>query len=242
MQLAYLALVFFTAFFVQSSIGFGAAIIAIALGSLVAGLDDLLPTIVFASIAVSGFLAVRHAGHIDKRLLFGRVVPLMGIGIPVGLQLYDLLDGPSLKRLFGAFVVLVSVIELVRLRLHAGRTARPLDPVSGGAFLLAGGVIHGLFATGGPLVVYVISRNLADKSAFRATLSGLWVVLNTILLVTFVASGRVDSTNLVFTAQMLVPLALGLLAGEWLHARIRGEAFRVAVYVLLLATGVVLVT
>ena len=43
------------------------------------------------------------------------------------------------------------------------------------------------------------------------------------------------------SALLLLPLALGILAGEWLHSKVDAMTFRLLIFGLLLAGGVVLV-
>ena len=58
-----------------------------------------------------------------------------------------------------------------------------------------GGFVHGLFGTGGPMIVYVVRRRLADKRAFRSTLAVLWLVLNIGLLSKFALAGWSDALH-----------------------------------------------
>jgi uncharacterized membrane protein YfcA len=55
--------------------------------------------------------------------------------------------------------------------------------------LVVGGMVHGAFASGGPLVVLYASKTLTDKGSFRATLCLLWTTLNTLLLINYLRSG-----------------------------------------------------
>jgi uncharacterized membrane protein YfcA len=105
------------------------------------------------------------------------------------------------------------------------------------ASLVGAGVVHGLFACGGPMLVYVVGRELADKARFRATLSAVWLLLNLVLLVTYAVSGTLDAGTLRASATMLVSLVVGLVVGEQLHRRLPERAFRIAVFALLLFAG-----
>ena len=49
-------------------------------------------------------------------MLFGKLLPFMALGLPFGLALTWLADASVLKRLFGAFLVVVSALELWRAR------------------------------------------------------------------------------------------------------------------------------
>ncbi len=120
-----LVLVVFLAFLVEAALGFGATVVAVALGAFLVPIPELLAAFVPLNIVLSAYLAVRYRRDIHWRLLMLRIVPLMVAGIPVGL------------------------------------------------LLLGWGVVHGAFATGGPMAVFVSGRVLTDKGRFRSTLSTL---------------------------------------------------------------------
>jgi uncharacterized membrane protein YfcA len=144
------------------------------------------------------------------------------------------------KPAFGVFVVVVALWQL-KSALGATTAPRPLPEVGRVAGLLGAGVIHGVFATGGPLAVFVSARELPDKHAFRATLSALWVVMNALVVPRLVQVGAVTGETLGQSALLLVPLAAGTFVGERLHAALDERTFRVAVAALLVVAGGILV-
>jgi len=235
-----LVLIVFLAFFIEATLGFGATVVAVALGAFVIPIPELLPPFVLLNLVLSTFLVVRYRHDVDLRLLLRRVVPLMVLGMPAGFLLFGSGDDQLLCRVFGAFVVVLSSVELYRLARPQAAAATDLGPVSQALLLVSGGVIHGAFATGGPMAVYVTGRVLQDKSAFRSTLSLLWLVLNGVLAVGYAATGAVDGQAGTWVAILAVPLLLGILAGEWLHHRVNTSLFRVLLFVLLLVAGVLL--
>jgi uncharacterized membrane protein YfcA len=105
------------------------------------------------------------------------------------------------------------------------------------AAVLGAGVVHGLFSSGGPLLVWALGRSPIEKSAFRATLSAVWVVMASTLTLAYAWNGRVGRSSLAASAALLPVLAVSLAAGEWLHRRLDGERFRALVYSLLLVAG-----
>jgi uncharacterized membrane protein YfcA len=148
-------------------------------------------------------------------------------------------DPSLLKPVFAVFVVVVAATQL-RQTLSREASPTPLPALARVGGLVGAGVIHGVFATGGPLAVFVSARELADKHAFRATLSALWVVMNALVVPRLVQDGALTMTTLGTSAVMLLPLAAGTLLGERVHAALDEKAFRVAVAALLLAAGGVL--
>jgi hypothetical protein len=227
------------AFLTEATLGFGATVIAVALGSFVLPIDDLLPAFVMVNVSLSAFLLLRGARHVDRALLLRRVLPSMAVGFPIGVFLFSRLPRASLQIAFAVFVIALSLLELVRAARQTAE-ARPLATAPSIALLALGGVVHGAFATGGPPVVYVCGRLLADKRAFRATLSVVWLVMNLSLLAVYAHGGRISVSTLARAALLVPSLLVGIYAGERLHQRVPPQGFRVAVFVLLLAIGVVL--
>jgi hypothetical protein len=232
-----LAAVVLAAFTVETALGFGATVITVALAGLVAPIESVLPAFVPANVALSAYITVRYRGDVDRSMLLGRVLPLMGLGLPIGLLVFRSLGSARLQLGFGLFVALLSAFELVALR----RPERPPPGrAAGGLLLVAAGIIHGVFATGGPLAVYVLGRELRDKARFRATLSALWLALNLALCVSYAAAGRLHAKTLGTSAALLVPLLAGIGLGEIVHRKVPEKAFRVLLFALLWVAGVLL--
>ena len=235
-----LSIVVMVAMLVEASLGFGATVITVALGALVLPIERLLPAVVSLNLILSAWIAARGAGRIDWRLLGRRVLPAMALGLAPGMAVARFVDGQQLRALFAVLVVLLAALELARMVRGARANARPLPPALSAALLFAAGVVHGIFATGGPLAVYVLGREAADKGSFRATLAVLWLILNAALVGAWLAAGRYDGAALRLAASLVPALVIGIFAGNRLHGRLPEGAFRLAVYAVLLGCGVVL--
>ena len=223
-------------FAVEATTGFGATVIALALGVHLFSLGELLPVFVPLGLPVSAWLALRGRAHVDRRLLLTRILPWMGLGLGVGLAVFERASHELLRRVFGAFVVALAGLELVRLA-RARQDDPAISPSAARAALLGAGVMHGIFSTGGPLLVWALGRSLAEKRAFRATLSCVWLVLGSTLTVAYAVNGHLDGQTLRATAALVPVLGFALAAGEWAHHRLDERRFRVLVYVLLLGAG-----
>ncbi len=235
-----LSAVVLLAFTVESAIGFGAMLVTVSLGSTLIGLDALLAAVVPLNVGLSVYLTARYARQIAGRPFATKIVPAMLLGLPFGLVALSRLDPRWLKCALGVFVIAVSLVELARRR--GGDTpARPLRPGLGWALLGLAGVFHGAFSTGGPLAVYVLSREGLDKASFRATLSALWLVLGLVLVVTYAATGALGRQSLMTSLALTLPAALGTALGELAHRRVSQQAFSRAVFALLTLVGVVLI-
>jgi hypothetical protein len=224
------------AFFTEAAIGFGSTVITVTLGAHLVPLDRLLPAFVPLNLTLSSYLIARHHRHIAWGVFGRRLVPPMAAGTAVGLWIYRLGTPGGLLLPFALFVTALAAVELVRLR-RAAAPARPLARPFEVGLLALGGVVHGLYGSGGPMVVYCASRLLPDRSAFRSTLSLLWLGLNLALAVQFFTLGQLGGHSLRLSGYLGASLLLGLALGEWAHGRLGERLFRLAMYVVLGVAG-----
>jgi len=235
--LIWLALFVFLGFGTQAMAGFGGTVITLTLGALLLPIERLVPLIVAVGWVQTLILVIRLRGAVEWRLLGAFVMPLMATGAVGGLLLQAALDGATLKIVYGLFVVLVAIRELVIALRKSDAPQRALPRPIAALGTLAAGVIHGIYASGGPLLVYVIGRLGLDKASFRATLITVWFPLNTALLIYFAIDGRITTADLPSVAWLLIPIALALVAGEWGHQKVDERRFKTIANALLLLAG-----
>ncbi len=225
------------AFTTEGAIGFGGTVLAASLGAQLVPLEVLLPAFVIVNLALSSWLLGSGRDAIAWRTLGVEVAPPVAAGAAVGLALFHLPGQSWLILAFSVFVIGLAVFQLVR---PADAEVTELGRVPRLALLVLGGIAHGLFGTGGPMIVYVVRRRIPDKRAFRATLAVLWLTLNVALIANFAASGLfvapVDHA-LVVAAITIVP---GLVLGDLVHRKLDARRFELAVWLLLLAAGLAL--
>jgi uncharacterized protein len=226
-------IVFFS-YTAQSISGFGSTVIAVTLGAHFFPLHLLIPALVFLDLLLNGYLTARYAGHVRQRILWVQIIPFMAAGVAAGLLLFDILAGPALKKILGLFVMVISAREVVSLYTSSQKT---VHPVVQKLFFTLAGVIHGLYASGGPLVVYAASRLPLDKTGFRAVLTALWSILSVLMTLYFLLNGQWTGETARLTLILLPGVAAGLIAGEILHKRLTERHFRFFVYIVLFGAG-----
>ena len=239
---AWLYPIVLVAFAVETALGFGAAVVGLALGTLFMPLEELLPAFVPLNLALSTIIAARNLSHVRWRLLGAPLLPCLALGLPFGLYALSRLDARIMKAAFGVFVLGLSAIELAKVARPHPSAPSSLGRLGSWGLLWLGGVIHGAFATGGPMVVYVMGRKPAlGKDAFRATLSALWFVVNVIVVGTYVVLGTVNRASLGVSLELALPVVFGIVLGEWAFRRIPEQRFRVAVFAMLAVAGLAIV-
>ena len=227
------------AFTTEASIGFGAMLLAVTLGATVYPIPTLLPVLVCLSVLMTSYIVVRHRAHVQWRLLGRQILPAMGFGGAAGYVLFVNASPALLKSLLGVFVLAVAGLELSRqLRGSVVVAASGISPLRFATTAVGAGVVHGMTATGGPVLVYAVGKLGLHKSDFRATLACVWLVLNATLAVVYAASGRLGADEATTVAALAPVVACSVVAGEWLHGRLDERSFRIGVLVLLAGAGV----
>ncbi len=237
LKLAILFLIIVFSQTVETTTGFGSTVIALSLGIALFPLKKLVVLLVIIALGQSSWLVARGWKDIQWRILLGKIFPFTGLGLPLGMFFFKHFGGEELKIFLGIFIIMVSALELYRL-LGKKKQIKPLSTIKGILVLFAGGFVHGMFATGGPMVVYFASREIQQKAEFRPTISMLWLSLNIILMSSFILSHRVGSWHLKSAGILFFALLLGIILGEIIHKKISEYAFKVAVQFLLFLTGI----
>ncbi len=234
-----LSVIVFIAFTIHSVTGFASMITALTLGAWFFPIEDIRPALVLLSMLLNLYFVVRSWHEIDRGVFWDSIFPFMGLGTIVGFLVSGLVDGPLLRRIFGLFVIAVSLLEIYRF--WRGGDDEEAGPVSR-IWLMGAGIIHGIYATGGPPLVFALAKARLEKSALRATLCAVWMVFNLGLVAGFVWRGELGQDS-AFLAASLVPVCgFAILCGSWLHTQLNGRYFRLGVLCLLAltATGLVI--
>jgi uncharacterized membrane protein YfcA len=230
------AVIVFTTHYLGAVASFGATLLAIPL--LLWVRDDLTLWIVL-TLLIGTLQCVQVALYtwrdIDRREL-GRILLWCGVALPVGLLSQRQLPELLLRAALGSVLI---VSGLARLAADGSRGEQPLPRWLGRLTLLVAGVIHGAFTCGGSALVVYASRAIPAKRAFRATLTAVWLLLNTGLISARVAGGEIGIPHL-WQAAALAPLVLtaGWL-GQKSAERLPQAAFAKLVAGLLVLAGVV---
>jgi uncharacterized membrane protein YfcA len=224
--------------FVESVAGFGGTVLALSLGARWFGIEQLLSWFLPLNLGLSMTLALRGRTRIEWRTLGTAILPAVGVGLAGGTALAWVIDAQGARALFAGLVIVVAVVEIVVQLRDAPPVGIP--PLAQRGLLLGAGVVHGLFATGGPLAVAVIARMIHAKTALRSTLAVMWFVLNVIVLTRLTVRGHVGVESLGVSARLIPAMATGIVLGELVHVRASERVFRGAVAGLLLVTGALL--
>lgn len=229
-----LGLVILCSHFLEGITGFGCTVLALPFAIMLIGTKQAVPVLMALALMLALFIVV--VGR--KKIVWKEYLKIVGfaaLGLPLGVMTFDYVDERSLKYVLGIFMVVVALRGLLISlgRLDERRLPKWLLNIT----LVAGGFIHGAFSSGGPLVVMYARKALPDKGNFRATISLLWVTLNTLVLTQSAIAGKL-TPPIWHTIMVCAPFfALGAIAGNWAHHRIRDQHFSRIVSCVLLVSG-----
>ncbi len=237
MEFFFLLLVIFLSFTVQAMTGFGSIVIAVTLGSLLYPIKSILPILVVLDFLLNSYILSRYWKDIDWAILLKKILPFMLVGFVIGQIIFNTVGAES-KQLLGAVVASLAIFELYNFY---KKSMKPLSTMAANLFFLAAGIIHGIYASSGPLVVYVVGKSGLNRGKFRSTLDALWVLMDIFLIISYLTTGLISKKIVLITVYILPIIIIGLILGEWLHHRINERTFKGVVYYLLLLTGLAII-
>lgn len=233
-----LVLVLVIAHSVETLLGFGASIIALALGIYIFPLSTILPVLAILFLLQNIWMVSRWFKHIQWRVLLVWILPASIIGMALGIYYRTLVGNYSqLLIILGLFIMAVSVMEIVLI--YKTRSAGGILPwYLSWPILFVGGIFHGLYAQGQPMAIYYLSREFREPADFKGTVSMLYLILNIVLIVNLYTIHQIDLDTLATTGIVLPGLILGIVLGS--RMKFRTLPFKVLVYALLFISGLIL--
>ena len=218
--------------FLQAAVGFG-TVVTMPLGILLMGLGVTKPVVNFVALLTGMWVLITNHTYINWREL-AKMAGVMVVGVLAAQWISGRVEMNFLLILYGAVVIGIGVKKLF---FPAKRqTSRAIQNMA----LAVAGIMQGLFVSGGSfLAVYAVDR-IPDKREFRATTNALWVILNTVMLILYFTGGQVEKKVLTMGALAVIPLILGVWLGGLFADRIKQQTFLKLVYIVLIASGIVL--
>ncbi len=222
-----------TAYFVRGITGFGSALVAVPLLSLLLPVTLVVPVVILLDYLGS----LSHGLHHRKQVLWREIVPLTPFtlsGIVVALYLMKQVEPGTLTVALGIFVILYAVYSLLPIQLPQGSRlwAAPLGFLAG--------LIGAAFGTGGPFIVIYLTLRQLDKLSFRGTIAVIFFIDGGMRLLGYFLSGLYTLELLGWTLLSIPLAALGMWLGGQIHSGLSQRQFVQIISVTLLLSGTAL--
>jgi uncharacterized membrane protein YfcA len=221
--------------FVGICAGFGGGLTAMPLITMVLPLKMAAPMSVMVGTATALYATWLSRKETDWKSALVLIVFSLA-GIPVGLYALSYLPDHIMKIGLGAFIILYSFYSLFipRLPVYDKRwIAAPMGAIAG--------ALGAAFSTNGPpVVMYGMLRNLAP-AAFRGTLNAFFTANNIAIIGGLATSGILTLSTVKLVMFCIPTMILGSMVGQYVHKRISVKVFRLMVFLLLIASGAMLI-
>jgi len=223
---------------IKGVIGLGLPLVSVPL------LTYLLPVPVAISVLAAPVMVANCYQAMRGGLLvqvLSRIWPLllaMVLGVALGAQLLISLNEKALYLILGTMVVVLGLVYLFGANLRVSpRYERRIGVTIGFGAGLLGGVSSFL---GPPIVLYLVALQLA-KEHFIVALAAVFFMASLPLYGTLAADGVMGTAELVLSLYAILPVMLGVFAGQQLRRILPQERFRQAVLVMLVLIGFLLI-
>ncbi len=215
---------------VQTISGFAGTMLAMPVSILLIGIADAKVILNTVGLFCCIVMAVQNFRSIEYRELI-KIVVSMSLGMLLAQGISGVVQLESLLLVYGLLIIVIAVRGLL------GRHDPPLPDPAVWLLLIAAGVLHGLFLSGGALLVIYAKQRFSDKAVFRATLTAVWVFLNSLILLGHLFTAQVTPARLGLILPGMAISLLGVHFGNRLHDRISKERFSVLANILLILSG-----
>lgn len=222
---------------VQCITGFAGTVLAMPFSIMVIGYDAAKPILNVLGIVVSAVIIAANFKRINKKEFF-KITSVMAVCILCDYFIgrYFLQYESIMYKTLGIIVIIFAVFNAIKF--YSKNEEKEISTALMNIILVLSGFVHGIFVCGGPLLVTYASAKLKDKDEFRATLSAVWVVLNSIILFEDISVGYFNKDVLVMLAISVIILIAALKIGNALCKKMSRNVFLQITYFLMFISGV----
>lgn len=179
---------------------------------------------------------------------FTRMFICMIIGMAAGIKIFEIFPLHQLLILYGIMIIAIAIKKLLFSRTNTDKASYNSKTSSEHGntsisklfmliILLTAGIIHGMFVSGGALLVVYAAAVLKDKEEFRATIAMIWLTTGCYMTGTQIMLGNFNTHVIMLLIVGIVPVFAGTLIGTKLVKKIPQEIFMKLTYILLLLSG-----
>jgi uncharacterized protein len=223
--------------FIKGALGVGTPLLTVPMMALV-----LPPQMAIALMAIPVVVAnLWQYSQADRSTaVVGRFWPaFVGIliGTWIGVKILSVIDTRALLIVVGAAVIVFALLQSTnryRLKLNSSM----IKP-AGAVFGSLAGLIGGLSSFFGPMmVVYLISIPNLSKNQFVSSISFLYISAVIPWALNLYLFGLLDGDLIIYSAFAVIPVTLGMVAGQRIRKFISEEKFKLLIISILLMSGI----
>lgn len=224
-----IAVTIITISFLGGSIfGFGSALVAVPLLTLMLGVRDAV-TLVLIFQACMGLILLKAYANIDWKVSLP-MLPGVLVGTVIGTLLLSSISAAALQILLAVSIALFLIKTLWFDNLRWSKKRSVSAAATAG---LGGGLFQGAIGTGGPIWVMYASTVIHEKITFRATLVHILFV-SSVIRIGISIPEQLFSAQVLSIALVSLPFfLLAILLGQQLQQKVSEKAYRAGMYLIL---------
>lgn len=231
-------LVIFVAMLIRTLTGFGSALIAIPLLSIIFGAKFAIPFIFLFECLIDIMMLAQDGLKVKTEVNQAWLFLASGlIGIPLGTEVLVFSSERLLKLVIGIALIIFSVLLLWNVNLKFKR-----DRFGSATAGLLGGFLCGSIGMPGPPMALLLSNQGIEKEEFRRLIVIFLTVVDFLTFFYFLWKGLINADMLLQSLRLLPALALGFLMGNFAFGKVDEATFRRLALGVTLAAGMLLIS
>ncbi len=230
-----IALVGVGAGFIQRVSGFGLGIFAMLF------LPHFMPHTAAATISclfscgTSTYNAIKYKRHIPIRIVLPLICAAI-VTIPIAVHFSVLVSGDFFEKLLGIILICLSIYFLFfgdRIKI---KPTLKNSLIAGGT----GGILNGLFSTGGPPIVLYLTQAVTDNIKYFAGIQFYFAVTNIYATILRIANGIVSWDLIVCATIGFIGCMLGDLIGISVFDKLNAKNLRTIIYIGMIISAILM--
>jgi uncharacterized membrane protein YfcA len=224
-----IAISFSLGFFIESIIGFGAALIAYSILGFFLDFKEMILSGLYIGTIASVKIIYTDRKSFDAKT-FKSAMPLCIIGTILGALLFSKLSTSFLSGIFGILLIILAIKIMFFDKFIFPNFFKS-------KLILIGGIAQGAFGTGGPFWVNALQKDFKNKSNLRTTLAVFFVSFNLIRFAQLYFQGALKLDFFLNIWWTIIPVFLAIKLGHIMHLKISEEAFKKGISVITIFAG-----
>lgn len=230
-----ISIIFLIAGFVQGMTGFGSALVAIPLLSLIIDIKAAVPLCILNSMIITTYLSFTMRKHLEIK----KILPLCLAAVPgiiLGATALHSVDSRWIRISLGILLVSYSLYSLL-----SKPRPRKLHTLWGWLAGFLSGAIGATFSAGGPPTIIYATLNDWNKDSIKATLSGFFLFNSYLIAVVHAINGL--TTTDVFTSFIISApfVLLGTVLGAICYGKVAKQKYLQIIFAFLILMGIMLI-
>lgn len=228
-----IGILFFSSF-IRSAFGFGDAMIAMPLLSMIIPVQVASPVIALFATSIAILILLKNWKQVKLESALKLIISTI-IGIPIGLMFLKQINEEIVKSLLAILIICFSSYSLF---LKGGYYLKNENWAY--LFGLVAGILGGAYNTNGPPVVIYGNLRKWESSKFRATMQGYFLPTGAAIAIGHGIAGLWTKEVFTYYIWCLPAVILAIVIGGAINKKIPSEKFTRYIYFLLIILGIYL--